>query len=151
MCERVSSSRLRTPRELKSSQAQMIRTEARPPLRLHANHVSIEESGGELFQVSFDSEARSEDDFDLSEPNHPYLLVQRQFEDDDGGVCYIETHDHDTYAGHFRLRLIEVTPTRLDFEIARPENKYVEVTYDLDSKRFDEVRRIAHIIFGVRG
>ena len=100
---------------------------------------------------SFDSEARSEDDFDLPKPNHPYLLVQRQFEDDDGGVCYIETQDHDTYAGHFRLRLIEVTPTRLAFEIARTENKYVEVTYDLDAKRFDEVRRIAHIIFGVRG
>jgi len=79
-------------------------------LRLQANHVSIEESGGEFFQISFDSEARDEDDFDLSEPDHPYLLVQRQFEDDDGGVCYIETHDHDTYAGHFRLRLIEVTP-----------------------------------------
>jgi len=124
----------------------MTRTEARPPLRLHASHVSIEESGGEFFQVSFDSEVRSEDDFDLSEPDHPYLLVQRQFEDNDGGVCYIETHDHDTYAGHFRLRLIEVTPTRLAFEIARTDNKYVEVTYDLDAKRFDEVRRIAHII-----
>jgi hypothetical protein len=120
-------------------------------LRLHANHVSIEESGGEFFQVSFDSEARSEDDFDLSEPDHPYLLVQRQFEDDDGGVCYIETYDHDTCAGHFRLRLIEVTPARLAFEIARKENKYVEVTYDLDAKRFDEVQRIVHIIFGVRG
>ena len=112
-------------------------------MRLHANHVSIDESGGEFFQISFDSEARDEDDFDLSEPDHPYLLVQRQFEDDDGGVCYIETHDHDTYAGHYRLRLIEVTPTRLAFEIARNENKYVEVTYDLDAKRFDEVQRIA--------
>ena len=120
-------------------------------MRLHANHVSIEESGGELFQVSFDSEARSEDDFDLSVPNHPYLLVQRQFEDDDGGVCYIETRDHDTCAGHFRLRLIEVTPTHLAFEIARKKNKYVEVTYDLDAKQFDEVQRIVHIIFGVRG
>ena len=117
-------------------------------MRLHANHVSIDESGGEFFQISFDSEARDEDDSDLSEPDHPYLLVQRQFEDDDGGVCYIETHDHDTYAGHFKLRLIEVTPTRLAFEIARTESKYVEVTYDLDAKRFDEVRRIAHIIFG---
>jgi hypothetical protein len=74
----------------------------------------------------------------------PNLLVQREFEDDDGGVCYIETHDHDTYSGHFRLRLIEVTPTRLAFDIAS-----VEVTYDLDAKRFDEMRRIAHIIFGV--
>ena len=130
----------------------MIRTEARPhPLRFHANHVSVAESGGEYFQVSFDSEAPSDDDFDLSGPDHPYLVVQRQFEDDDGGVCYIETHDHDTYTGHFRLRLIELTPTRFAFEIARTDHKYVEVTYDLDAKRFGEVQRIVHIVFGVQG
>src|SRR6266581_1004912 len=113
---------------------------------LHANHVSIAESGGEYFQVSFDSEAPSDDDFDLSGPDHPYLVVQRQFEDDDGGVCYIETHDDDTYTGHYRLRLIEFTPTRLAFEIVRKDHKYVEVTYDLDAKRFDEVQRIVHVI-----
>jgi hypothetical protein len=130
----------------------MTRIEAKPqPSRLHANYVSIGESGDEYFQVSFDSEAPSEDDFDLSGPHHPYLVVQRQFEDDDGGVCYIETHDHDTYAGHFRLRLIEFTPTRLGFEIARTDHKYVEVTFDLHAKRFGEVQRIVHIIFGVRG
>jgi len=119
-------------------------------LRLHANHVSIGKSGGEYFQVSFDSEAPSDNDFDLSRPDHPYLVVQRQFEDDDGGVCYIETHDHDTYTGHFCLRLIEFTPTRLTFEIARTDHKYVEVTYNLDAKRFDEVQRIVHIVFGVQ-
>jgi hypothetical protein len=27
--------------------------------------------------------------------------------------------DHDTYTGHYRLRLIEFTPTRLAFEIVR--------------------------------
>ena len=57
-------------------------------MRFHAKHVSVGESGGEYFQVSFDSEAPSDDDFDLSGPDHPYLVVQRQFEDDDGGVCY---------------------------------------------------------------
>jgi hypothetical protein len=130
----------------------MIRTEARPhPLKLHANHVSVEESGDECFQVSFDSEAPSGDDFDLSGPDHPYLVVQRQFEGDDSGVGYIETHDHDTYTGHFRLRLIEFTPTRLAFEIAGTDHKYVEVTYDLDAKRFGEVQRIVHIVFGVQG
>src|SRR5450759_2054967 len=102
----------------------LIRTKARPhPLRLHANHVSVGESGDEYFQVSFDSEAPSDDDFDLSGPDHPYLVVQRQFEDDDGGVCYIETHDHDTYSGHFRLRLLRFTPTRFAFEIARKDHK----------------------------
>ena len=120
------------------------------PVRLNANHVSVGESGDEYFSVSFDSEVPGDDDFDLSGPDHPYLVVQRQFEDDDGGVCYIETHDHDTYTGHFRLRLIEFTPTRLAFEIARKDHKYVEVTFDLNAKRFSEVKRIVHIIFGVR-
>src|SRR5450631_207177 len=83
-------------------------------------------------------------------PAQLHLPVQRQFEDDDGGVCYIETLDHDTYAGHFRLRLIEFTPTRLAFEIARKDHKYVEVTFDLNANRFGEVKPIVHIIFGVR-
>jgi hypothetical protein len=119
-------------------------------LKLHAKHVSVGESGGEYFQVSFDNEDPSDDDFDLSGPRQPYLIVQRQFKDDDGGVCYIETQDHDTYTGHFRLRLIEFTSTRLAFEIARRDHKYVEVTYDLNAKRFREVQRIVHVIFGVQ-
>ena len=77
------------------------------------------------------------------------MLVQRQFEEDDGGVCYIETHDHDTYTGHFRLRLIEFTPKHCAFKIIRTDHKYVEVTYDLDPKQFGEVRPVVDIIFGV--
>ena len=122
-------------------------------MKLHAKHVSVTAFADEYFQVSFDSEVPSDDDddFDLSQPDQPYLLVQRQFEDDDGGVCYIETHDHVNYAGHFRLRLIEFTPTRLLFEIARMDHKYVEVTYKLDAKQFANVRRIVHIVFGIQG
>ena len=120
-------------------------------MKFRAKHVSIGESGGEYFQVSFDNEDPSDDDLDLSLPDQPYLLVQRQFEDDDGGVCHIETHDHDTYTGHYRLRLIEFTPARLTFEIVRKDHKYVEVAFDnLTAKRFSEVKRIVHIIFGVR-
>ena len=120
-------------------------------MKFRAKHVSIGESGGEYFQVSFDNEDPSDDDLDLSLPDQPYLLVQRQFEDDDGGVCYVETHDHDTYTGHYRLRLIEFTPTRLAFEIVRKDNKYVEVAFDdLNAKRFSEVKRIVNIIFRVR-
>jgi hypothetical protein len=115
-------------------------------MRFRAKYVSVGESGGEYFAVSFDNEDPSNE---LSDDQEPYLIVQRQFEDDDGGVCYIETHDHDTYSGHFRLRLLRFTPTRFAFEIARKDHKYVEVTYDLDAQRFDEVRRIVHIIFGV--
>jgi hypothetical protein len=120
-------------------------------VRLHAKHVSVGEAGDEYFQVSFNSEAPSEDHFNLSWLDKPYLTVQRQFEDDDGGVCYIETHDRDSYTGHFRLRLIEFTPTRLVFDIARPTNKQVEVTYKLSAKRFREVQRVVNVIFGVQG
>jgi hypothetical protein len=119
-------------------------------MRFHAKHVSVGESGGEYFEVSFDNESPSDDDLDLSSPDQPYLLVQRQFEDDDGGVCYIKTLDGDAYTGHYRLRLIEFTPRRLAFEIVRKDNRYVEVTFDLSAKRFSEVKRIVHIIFGVR-
>jgi len=112
--------------------------------------VSVGESCNEYFEVSFDCEPSGDDDFDPSVHNSHYLVVQRQFEDDDGGVCYIETHDHDTYTGHFPLRLLEFTPTRLAFKIARTNHNYVEVTYDLDAKHFDDVQRIVHIIFGVQ-
>ena len=104
--------------------------------------MSAGEFGDEYFQVSFDNEFPSDDDFNLSGPDHPDLVIQRQFEDDDGGVCYIEIHDHDTYTGHFRLRLIEFTRTRLAFEIARTDHKDVEVTYDLDTKQFVEVQAL---------
>src|SRR3954451_20898897 len=88
-------------------------------MRFHAKYVSAGESGGEYFAVSFDNENPSNDEFELSDDEDPYLIVQRQFEDDDGGVCYIETHDHDTYSGHFRLRLLWFTPTRFTFELAK--------------------------------
>ena len=119
-------------------------------MRFHAKNVSVAESCEECFEVSFDCESPGVDDFDPSVHASPYLVVQRQFEDDDGGVCYIETHDHDTYTGHFPLRLLEFTPTRLAFEIARATRNYVQVTYELDAKRFDDVQRIVHTIFGVQ-
>jgi hypothetical protein len=56
-------------------------------MRFHAKYVSVGESGGEYFAVSFDNEEPSNDDFDPSGDEDPYLIVQRQFEDDDGGVC----------------------------------------------------------------
>src|SRR6516162_3219138 len=98
-------------------------------MKLNARYVSIGDFDDLYFQVSFEN-------------RHPA-------EDDDGGVCYLETHDTDRFAGHFRLRLIEFTPTRLAFEIDRPEDRTVEVIYKLSTKRFREVQRIVHIIFGL--
>ena len=55
-------------------------------MRFHAKYVSAGESDGEYFAVSFDNENPSNDEFELSDDEDPYLIVQRQFEDDDGGV-----------------------------------------------------------------
>src|SRR5258705_10823677 len=78
----------------------------------------------------------------------PCLLLQRKFEDYDGGACYIETHEPDRYAGHFRLRLVEFAPTRLVFDIDRATDRRVEVTFTLDPRPFQEVERIVCLIFG---
>ena len=118
-------------------------------MKIHARYVSVGDFDDQYFQVSFEN-VHPAADYDLSAPTLPYLLIQRQFEDDDGGVCYIETHDPDTCAGHYRLRLVEFTPTRLAIEIEKPTHRTVEVTYKLGPRRFREVERIVNIIFGVR-
>ena len=118
-------------------------------MKFHAPYVSVNEFDGLYFQVSFDTEDPAAD-FDLPETGQPYLLIQRQFEDGDGSVCYIETHDPDSYAGHFKLHLVEFTATRLLFEIDRQADRRVEVTFALDPRRFREVERIMRIIFGAK-
>ncbi len=85
-------------------------------MNLHAAYVSVDDFDGLYFQVSFYAED-PDADVDLTAPEGRYLLIQRQFEDEDGGVCYIETHEPETYVGHFRLRLLELNRTRLMFEI----------------------------------
>ena len=117
-------------------------------MKVNARYVSVGDFDDRYFHVSSVNQHPAAD-YDPSAPSEPYVLLQRQFEDDDGGVCYLETHDTDRFAGHFRLRLIEFTPTHLVFEIDRPQHRTVEVIYKLSTQRFRRVQRIVHIIFGV--
>ena len=109
-------------------------------MQFHANHVSASEDG-DYYQVMF--EARG----DAGDPESPYLLVQRQFEDPDGGICYVETHD-EKYIGHFRVRRIDLSPSRIVIEIDRPEANVVEVTFDMALSDFKSVARMVDIITG---
>jgi hypothetical protein len=61
---------------------------------LFLKHVSVAESGGEYFQVSFANDEESDDS---------YFLLQRQFESPDHGRVYVESHLH-TLSGHFTSR-----------------------------------------------
>jgi hypothetical protein len=75
----------------------------------------------------------------------PNFLIQRQFEDVIGGGAYIETHEPDRYAGHFRLRLVEFAPTRLLFNIERATDCTIEVTFTLNPQRFQEAERVVSV------
>jgi hypothetical protein len=46
--------------------------------------------------------------------------------------------------------LPSLTTTRLLFEIDRPADRTVEVTFSLDPRQFSEVERILRIIFGAK-
>jgi hypothetical protein len=60
-------------------------------MKLHAANVSVADFDDHYLQVTFDTQDPGAD-FDLSAPlqSYRYRLVQRQSEDDNGGVCYIE-------------------------------------------------------------
>ena len=116
-------------------------------MKLQATYVSVGEFDDQYFEVSFDTEDPGAD-LDLSAPMKPYVLLQRQFEDYDGGICYIETHEPHRYGGYFQLRLVEFAPTRLVFDIDRATDRRVVVTFTLDPQRFQEVERIVRLIFG---
>ena len=114
-------------------------------MRFHAEYVSTAEAG-DYYQVSFETEDPGDDATNPPGLDSPYLIIQRQFETPDGGRCYVETHDHG-YVGHYRLRLIDFSPTQLVVTIERKSNTHVEVTYALDAVEFNEVQRVVNIIF----
>jgi hypothetical protein len=80
-------------------------------MRFHKKCVSAAEAG-DYYQVSFETEDPGDDATDPPGLDGPYLIIQRQFETPDGGRCYVETHDHG-YVGHYRLKLIDFSPTHL--------------------------------------
>jgi len=115
-------------------------------MRFRAKYVSASESG-DYYQVTFENTDPAGDAADVDGPDSPYLLIQRQFEDPDGGLCYVETHD-EGYIGHFRLRSIGLTPSHLLLEIARNRNNRIEVIFDIGQSEFEEVQRVIDIISG---
>lgn len=114
-------------------------------MRFHAPEVSASVSG-DYYQLYFGPE--EDDDADPFEVVGPYLLVQREFEMS-GRQCYIET-ENENYVGHYSLRLIEFSSTLLSFDILRTDNNHIEVSFALAASEFEEVRRVAEVIFGLR-
>ena len=110
-------------------------------MHFHANRVSAS-AEGDYYQLLFEAVP------DSAAPDSPYLVIQRQFEDSDGGRCYFETHD-ENYIGHFRIRRIDLSVSRIVLEIDRPKGNVVEVSFAIASSEFKEVARLVSIISGV--
>jgi hypothetical protein len=108
-----------------------------------ANHVSAS-AAGDYYQVLFEA---AEDSTDISSP---YLLIQRQFEVPDGGVCYIETHD-ENYIGHFHLHHIEFTPNGITVAMDRSNDNRIHVTFSISTSAFEEVASVLQIIICIPG
>ena len=116
-------------------------------MQFHAKTVSSIVSG-DYYQLLFEYEGREEEQMDHPDQTGLYLLLQRPFEFSDGGNCYVEADD-ETYIGHFKLKLIEFSPTRLAFEVARSNHNHVEVGFELTAAEFEEARPIAEVKFGM--
>jgi hypothetical protein len=110
-------------------------------VQFHANHVSVS-AEGDYYRMLFEAVLDSQD------PESPYLVIQRQFEEPDGGRCYVETRD-ENYIGHFRIRRIDLSFSRIVLEIDRPKDSVVEISFAIASSDFKEVARFAGIISGV--
>ena len=117
-------------------------------MKLFAKSVSGTVSG-DYYQLALDAENSDEERNDDLEKTGTYLLLQTQFEFSNDGKCYVESDDED-YIGHFKLTLIEFTPTHLVFEIAREQHNRVEIEFALTVAEYDKSRPVVEVIFGTR-
>jgi|SRR5215831_6512796 len=76
---------------------------------------------GPILQLIFEAQE------DADNSGSPYLLIQRQFEDLEDDLCYVETHD-EKYIGHFILHRVEFTLHGLSIELDRPADNLLSVT-----------------------
>jgi hypothetical protein len=111
-------------------------------MHFHANYVSISVFGdGDYYQAMFEAEQ------DTDDPDSAYLLIQRQFEDRDDHLCYIETHD-EKYCGHFLLSRVDFTPQKLSIKLDRPRDNFISVTFAIVATDFAEASQVIKIISG---
>jgi hypothetical protein len=110
-------------------------------MHFHANYVSTSVFGDGDYQAMFEAEQESDN------PDSPYLLIQRLFEDPDDHLCYIETHNK-KYCGHFLLRCVNFTPRKLSIELDRPRHRVVSVTLAMMDTEFAQASQVVKIISG---
>ncbi len=109
-------------------------------MKFHANYISTSVSG-DYYQVLFEEKNES------AQPDSPYLLIQRQFEIPDNGMCYVETHDKE-YIGHFRFDRIDFRSDGIFIELNRSSKREIYVKFDLPITEFEKALAVIKILSG---
>ncbi len=117
-------------------------------MQFEAEEVSAS-AAGDYHQLYLGPKETEEDAADPFNVRGPYLLIQRQFEMFDGGRCHIES-DNEEYRGDFHIELATISSTQLSLEIQRKSNKHVNISFSLTASEFEQVRRIAEVVLGLK-
>jgi len=109
-------------------------------------HVSVASSGDEYFEVSFAEIGEGEES---EECDHAYFLIQRQFEDYDGGLFYIESHET-KLCGHFKIIGAELARDTFRLRVACKPTETVVIRFQAGNARYNRLKRILRIIMPAR-
>jgi hypothetical protein len=105
-----------------------------------AKDVSYSEDleGREYFQVLF----KEKDD-----PGVKYVLLQRQFEIPDGGLCYFECDEIERSGPHV-IRKAKLSRERFEIEVPGEQGEKWVVAFALEDRRYAALKEVLRIILG---
>ena len=102
---------------------------------LNAKHASASEGGEEYFQVMFEEQLDSLEN---------YFLIQRNFEFEEGekpDPPYIDSDD-ERFCGHLEFDKVEFNQERFYIRLADEDKNELEVTLDIPDDDYREIKRI---------
>jgi len=94
--------------------------------------------GREYFQVLLQEQ---------DQPGVKYVLLQRQFEIPNGGVCYFEC-DEIERSGSYVIRKSKLSRERFEIEVPGKNGGKWAIEFDIDERRYAELKEVLGIILG---
>ena len=80
-------------------------------------------------------------------PEVKYVLLQRQFEIPDGGICYFECDEIERSGSHV-IQKAKLSRDRFEIEVPGEDGGKWVVEFELDDRRYEELKEVLSIILG---
>jgi len=110
-------------------------------MKMHMGYASVS-IAGDYYQVMFEEKVSNEEQDSMASK---YLLIQRQFEFQDRGLIYVESHDQN-YIGHFKVARARLDPKCLFLVLDRKNAAVVEITFETSPRNYAEIKRVMRIM-----